>query len=447
MSDKITALENKLNNFDSKIRSQALAELNSLLEAGEIKIAPPTTSHNLHCHSFFSYNGYGFSPSYIVWLAKKAGHFAVGCVDFDVLDAVNEFLAAAELLGVRAVCGLETRVFINELADCEINSPGEPGVSYHMGIGFINSQAPDSVVQLLAEMRETAKLRTENMVKLVNGFLTEIALDFDVDAKVLTPAGNVTERHLCEAYRLKAETVFPATADRIAFWANKLALASEEISAIIDDAAAMEALIRSKTMKSGGVGYVKATPESFPTIESMNAFTTACGALPVIAWLNGEFAGEADPEALIKLHLAKGAAAINIIPDRNWNFADSNIRMKKIAELNRIIAAAKKQYLPIIIGTEMNAPGLKLVDDFDCEALAPYRDDFVDGAAIIFAHTLLVSADMGYLSEWARVNFNNIADKYHFYAKLGRLATANKWNLISEISIEKTPVEILELVK
>ena len=447
MLNKITTLENELNNFDSKIRSQALAELNNLLEAGEIKIASATAAHNLHCHSFFSYNGYGFSPSYIVWLAKKAGHFAVGCVDFDVLDAVNEFLAAAELLGVRAVCGLETRVFINELADHEINSPGEPGVSYHMGMGFVSSQAPDSAVQVLAEMRETAKLRTENMVRLVNGFLTEIALDFDVDAKVLTPAGNVTERHLCEAYRLKAETVFPETVERIAFWANKLALASEQISTIIDDAAAMEALIRSKTMKSGGVGYVKATPESFPTIESMNAFTVACGALPVIAWLNGEFAGEAAPEALIKLHLAKGAAAINIIPDRNWNFADADIRAKKITELNRIIAAAKKHYLPIIIGTEMNAPGLKLVDDFDCEALAPYTDDFVDGAAIIFAHTLLVSADMGYLSEWAGANFNNAADKYNFYAKLGRIATVDKWNLISKISVEKTPVEILELVK
>ena len=447
MLDNITALENKLNSFDSKTRSQALEELNNLFDAGEIKTAPPTAAHNLHCHTFFSYNGYGFSPSYIVWLAKKAGHFAVGCVDFDVLDAVNEFLAAAELLGVRAVCGLETRVFINELADKEINSPGEPGVSYHMGIGFTSSQTPDSAAAVLAEMRETAKSRTENMVELVNGFLTEIALNFDVDAKKLTPAGNVTERHVCEAYRLKAETIFPETAARIAFWASKLTLKSEQISAIIDDAAAMEALIRSKTMKAGGVGYVKATPESFPTIESMNAFTVACGALPVITWLNGEFAGEANPEALIELHLAQGAAAINIIPDRNWNFADVDIRAKKIAELNRIIVAAKKQHLPIIIGTEMNAPGLKLVDDFDCEALAPYTDDFVDGAAIIFAHTLLASADMGYLSKWSIANFNNAADKYRFYAKLGRTATADKWNALTTISTAKTPAELLSLVK
>ncbi|MCF6174325.1 MAG: PHP domain-containing protein [Victivallaceae bacterium] len=447
MLDKITALENELNSFDSAIRSQALEELNRLLEAGQLETAPDTLAHNLHCHTFFSYNGYGFSPSYIVWIAKKAGHFAVGCVDFDVLDAVDEFLAAAELLGIRAVCGLETRVFINELADKEINSPGEPGVSYHMGVGFTSSRATEPVAAILAEMSATAQSRTEKIVELVNGFMTEIALDFAVDARVLTPAGNVTERHVCEAYRLKAETIFPETESRVAFWADKLSMENEAIVTIIDDAAAMEALIRSKTMKSGGVGYVKANPDSFPTIESMNALSAACGALPTIAWLNGESAGESDPEALVALHIAKGAAAINIIPDRNWNFADADVKTQKTDELNRVIAAAKKCHLPIIIGTEMNAPGLKLVDDFTCEALAPYVDDFVDGAAIMFAHTLLSTLQMGYLSEWATANFNNDADKYQFYAQLGRAATTDKWNLITKISADKTPTEILELLK
>jgi hypothetical protein len=447
MLDKILVLENKLNDFDSATRSQALEELNQLLEAGQIKISQPTMSHNLHCHTFFSYNGYGFSPSYIVWLAKKNGHFAVGCVDFDVLDAVNEFLAAAELLGIRAVCGLETRVFISELSDKEINSPGEPGVSYHMGIGFSNSAVPEAAAPTLAQMRETAKARTEKIVELVNGCLPEIALDFVADAEVLTPAGNVTERHACEAFRLKAEETFPQSADRIAFWSTKLSMETEKIAAIIDDAAAIEALIRAKTMKSGGVGYVQATPESFPTLEAMNSLVSACGALPAIAWLNGESAGESDPDALIELHIAKGAAALNIIPDRNWNFADAEVRAQKINELDRIIAAAKKRHLPIVIGTEMNAPGLKLVDDFECDALAPYADDFVDGAAIIFAHTLLVSANMGYLSEWATKNFADIAEKYRFYADLGRSATADKWNVVTTVSVNNSPAEITVMVK
>ena len=443
----IINLEQQLNSFDSDIRSEALQELAKLLETGKIETANDTLAHNLHCHTFFSYNGYGFSPSYIAWIAKKAGHFAVGCVDFDVLDAADEFLAAAELLGIRAVCGLETRVFINELATKEINSPGEPGVSYHMGVGFTSSRATASATAVLTAMSDTAQDRTEKIVELVNGFMPEIALDFAADAKVLTPSGNVTERHVCEAYRLKAATNFPTTESCITFWTAKLAMEREPIAAIIDDAAAMEALIRAKTMKTGGVGYVKANPDSFPTIEAMNALSAACGALPTIAWLNGESAGESDPEALIDLHIAKGAAAINIIPDRNWNFTDAAVKATKINELNRIIAAAKKRHLPIIIGTEMNAPGLKLVDDFTCEALVPYIDDFVDGAAIIFAHTLLSTTQMGYLSEWAGANFNDVADKYQFYAQLGRAATADKWSALTAISAEKTPATILELIK
>ena len=60
----------------------------------------------------------------------------MGIVDFDVLDAVEEFLDACEAAGVRGSAGIESRVFIPEFADREINSPGEPGVYYHMGIGF-----------------------------------------------------------------------------------------------------------------------------------------------------------------------------------------------------------------------------------------------------------------------------------------------------------------------
>jgi len=40
---------------------------------------------------------------------------------------VDEFLSACEIAGVRGSAGMETRVFIPEFADREINSPGEPG--------------------------------------------------------------------------------------------------------------------------------------------------------------------------------------------------------------------------------------------------------------------------------------------------------------------------------
>ena len=75
-------------------------------------------------------------------MAKKLGCALMGIVDFDVLDGVDEFLDACITSGVRGSAALETRVFLPEFATREINSPGEPGVYYTMGIGFTSSQAP-----------------------------------------------------------------------------------------------------------------------------------------------------------------------------------------------------------------------------------------------------------------------------------------------------------------
>ena len=68
--------------------------------------------------------------------ARKAGLAFAGIVDFDVLDGADEFLAAGRLIGLKTCVSLESRVFVPEFATRVINSPGEPGVSYHMGVGF-----------------------------------------------------------------------------------------------------------------------------------------------------------------------------------------------------------------------------------------------------------------------------------------------------------------------
>ena len=129
-------LERKLDSFDAAERKQALSVLLEKVKAGEITLPQAGTDVNLHCHTFFSYNTYGYSPSKFAWLARKAGLAVAGVVDFDVLDALEEFLTAARKLGLKACAGLETRVFVPEFSTRVINSPGEPGISYYMGVGF-----------------------------------------------------------------------------------------------------------------------------------------------------------------------------------------------------------------------------------------------------------------------------------------------------------------------
>ncbi|MFA7230732.1 MAG: hypothetical protein WC071_05635 [Victivallaceae bacterium] len=440
---EIKGFESDLNNFDRGVRENALAELNELSLAKKILINEPVEEHNLHCHTYYSYNGYNFSPTYIAWLAHRKGWFAAGVVDFDVLDGVNEFLAVANRFKVRGVCGIETRVFVPEMAEQEINSPGEPGIAYHMGVGFHSGNAPECAAAFLTDLKKQASSRTGRIVELVNQYLAPVVIDFVKDAASLTPGGNVTERHVCAAFRKKAETMFSDAQKRAEFWASKLGITIEEAFKVQADEVKLEALIRSKTMKKGGAGYINPDPKSFPTLKAMNDFVKACGAAPTVAWLNGESGGESAPGALLDLHIAQGAALLNIIPDRNWNFSDPDTRRKKVNELNRIIAAAVERDMPVIVGTEMNAPGQKLVDDFTSDALAPHLEKFIEGAAIAYAHTQLTPYDQGYLSSWAAKAFKTTADKNRFFAELGRKAVPGKIAEIKNLIANMSPDEIL----
>ncbi len=204
MSSNIEQLEQQLDSFDAAQRKDALAKLWDLAKAGKIALAEPGSDVNLHAHTFFSYNAYGYSPSKFAWLARKRGLAAAGIVDFDVLDALEEFWAAGKLIGLKRCASLESRTFVPEFSTRVINSPGEPGIAYHMGVGF-----PREVKHpLLSQMRNTSEARNRELVRRVNDFLKPVGLDYDKDVLSLTPNGNATERHICEAYSKKGDAAF-----------------------------------------------------------------------------------------------------------------------------------------------------------------------------------------------------------------------------------------------
>jgi hypothetical protein len=412
-----------LNDYDPAVRAEALHALSRLADDGRVEFSPLRGAVNMHCHTFFSFNAYGYSPSGLAWLAKKNGYAAIGIVDFDVLDGIDEFLDACELLGVRGSAGIETRVFIPEFATREINSPGEPGVYYHMGIGFTSSKAPADVRPILASMRERAERRNRAMLARVNAHLTPLEIDYQSDVLPLTPSGNATERHMLAAYLAEGERRFPEPEDRVNFWAGKLSVASEQVAAVLGDTAKFANLVRNKLMKQGGVGYVKPSPESFPTVEEFHRLIVACGALPCAAWLDGLSAGEEAVEELLDLLMAKGVVALNIIPDRNWNLPDPEARHRKEQKLYEIVRIADERDLPLNVGTEMNSPGNRLVDDFSSPFMAPVNGAFMAGSYFIFGHTAMQrSLGLGYQSDWAQQRFPDRKERNRFFESVGRQA-------------------------
>jgi len=417
-SQQVAELEAELNDFDPAVRLQALRELVSLARRGEIPLEPEAEVANMHCHTFFSFNAYGHSPTSLAWLAKRRGFKLMGIVDFDVLDGVDEFLNACELVGVRGSAGIETRVFVPEFATREINSPGEPGVYYHMGIGFTTRRVPEAVAGILADMRQRARQRNQDIVKRVNAYLSPVEIDYERDVLPLTPAGTPTERHIVVAYLRAAERTIR---DPVRFWADRLNVEPSQVTALMGDAPQFQNLVRSRLMKRGGVGYVQPDSGMFPSVETFHELVLGCGALPCAAWLDGTSEGEQAIEELLDLLIHKGVVALNIVPDRNWNIADPETRRVKVQNLYHVVRLAQELDLPLNVGTEMNSFGQKLVDDFDAPELAPARQAFMDGAYFVYGHTIMQRAlGLGYQSEWARAHLPSRRARNDFYTRVGR---------------------------
>ncbi len=428
------SLEQELDNLDPARRQAALASLWRQAGEGLIALPEPGTSVNLHAHTFFSYNAYGYSPSKFAWLARKAGLAAAGIVDFDVLDGLEEFLEAGRLLGLKTCVSLESRTFVPEFASRVISSPGEPGIAYHMGVGFTSAAAHP----FLTAMRRAAAQRTRDLLARVNVYLQPVQLDYEKDVAAITPKGNATERHLCEAFERKATWVFPDAAARAAFWRQKLGDAPPP-------GPKLQNLIRAKTMKKGGVGYVPPGEGSFPLMADMNRFVLECGAIPTLTWLDGASEGEKSIEELFEVGKATGAAALNLIPDRNYTPGQ---RDQKLQNLYDVVALAGKHHFPIMVGTEMNSPGNKFVDSFETAELKPLVPVFLRGAHIFYAHSVLQrQSAMGYLSHWAAGTFTSTAAKNDFFERLGRELTPAKEDQLRGLTATVAPSHILAKIR
>jgi len=417
-------LESQLNDFSFEKRKAALLQLLKLAEENPAMLPPEGNHVNMHCHSFYSFNAYGYSPSALVWLAKQLGWQVAGIVDFDNLDGVDEFLSGCDLASVRGSAAMETRIFISEFAEYVANSPGEPGVSYSCGIGFSSGKVNEKGKKILKSMRERADQRNRSMVEHLNDYLDPVCIDYEEDVIPLTPSGNATERHMLSAYLDAASRVFP---DPAPFWADKMGLKESEVRELMQDLALFSDAVRRKLMKQGGIAYVQPGPKTFPPAEEFYEMVISNNAIPSFNYLNGATEGEQRMEELLELLIAKGIAAFNMIPnlavpDPQSDPDNYEIRKKRAELLKKNADLARDFDLPLHIGTEMNSYGQRKEDDLSTEELAPLQKHFIDGAYFIYGHVQLQrTLGIGYQSAWAKSFMPTRAERNRFYTKAGYL--------------------------
>jgi hypothetical protein len=439
--ETIERLEQRLDSFNPLQRKEALEQLCEKVKKGEIKLPQPATDANLHCHTFFSYNSYGYSPSRFAWLAKKQGLAVAGIVDFDVLDGVEEFLDASRKLNLKAVAGIETRVYVPQFGNRVINSPGEPGISYHMGMGFPTANLKPQLKDFQIRLQKTARQRNIELTRRVNKYLSPVELDYAEDVLPLTPSGNATERHICLAYARKANAIFPDDATLANFWSEKLKTDASALG--LPDGRDFLNMLRNKTMKRGGVGYIVPDKGAFPAMADMDKFSLSAGAMPTMTWLDGTSQGEQALDELIDVAIESGVVAFNVIPDRNYT-AGTGKSDTKLENLKYALVLADSRGLTIVCGTEMNSPGQKLVDDFKTKELAEFVPLFLKGAYIVYAHSILQrQCGLGYTSEWAKNNFTGIEEKNDFFRKVGESLEPGRENTLSVFNDRSKSSQIL----
>jgi hypothetical protein len=422
----LPATEDQLDAFETTTRHRALEALVAATDAGEVELPPHGKDVNLHAHSFYSYNAYGYSPARLAWEARKRGLGMIGTVDFDTLDAMEEIYEAADALDLPASAGIETRVFVPAYAQKEINSPGEPGAAYFMGAGFVRAPQTEAGRAILADMIQRAEERNRAMLQRLNEHIDYVQVDYDADVLPLTPAGNATERHMLIAFERKSAEVFAGRDDDAAsFWAGKLGIDRPAAVQLIQNGAFFRDTFRSRLMKRGGVGYVAPDETTFPPIEDAVEMIRSAGAIPTIAWLDGTTDGEADAAQLVDDFVGFGCEALNIVPDRNWCITQPVEKERKLGKLHEMVRACRERSLPIFVGTEMNKPGQTFVDDFDAPELAEVVDAFYAGGAFLYGHVLLArTLGCGRMSEWAKAHFADRSEAVDYYTRVGRAAPA-----------------------
>jgi len=130
----------------------------------------------------------------------------------------------------------------------------------------------------------------------------------------------------------------------------------------------------------------------------------------------------------------------------NRNF-QPGVKDRKLANLYQIVALAEKLDLPLIVGTEMNSPDQKFIDDFDSEELSPLIPAFLKGAHIVYAHSVLQrQCGLGYTSDWARRNFADRRARNTFFEKLGKNLQPAHQNTLAQFDDDAEPKLILQKV-
>ncbi len=386
--------------------------------AGRVAERPAFRGTNTHLHTNKSFSIFG-SPSEAAWRAWLEGVQVVGINDHYTIEGHPEFREACAGLDLRATFGIEAVALDGDCAarGIRLNDPGNPGRTYFSGKGVFRDLDPGGPgFRDLASMRRALEERNRAMVARINDVLEARAVDVRIsfeEALALTPHGNTTERHVCQALAEALVRRYPDPQERAAA-AGRLGV-PDPAGALETDAAFQNAL-RAALVKAGRPAYVEESPRAFLSVPRMRSLFLEYGAVPTYPILGNpvtEF--EKDPAELFDRLEAWGIFAVEVIPHRNTR-----------ERLEAILAEAERRSFPVSNGTEHNTKTpMPMIDDLSADPV--FRPVFLRGARVLLAHQWLApSGGLPFVDGDGNPVIGDPALRLRFFAFAGRLAWSDR---------------------
>ena len=192
-----------LNKLNAPTREERIANLREVLKTTTFPEMVPQYINN-HIHTTYSFSPY--SPTAAVYAARMEGLCTAGIIDHDSISGAEEFIEAAEIIGIPVTIGMEARVSMDgtRLEGRRTNNPDQVGVSY-MTIQSVPHDKINTLTEFFKPYQAARHARNRKMIAKINE-LVGVSLDYDRDVLPLSEAANnggVTERHLMYALAIE----------------------------------------------------------------------------------------------------------------------------------------------------------------------------------------------------------------------------------------------------
>ena len=367
---------------------------------------------NAHLHTPYSFSAFEKLTDALDQAVNERVKI-VGINDFYTMDGYREWhdeaikrklypLFNIELISLQAE---------DQAKGIRVNDPNNPGRTYLSGKGL---KYPDSLAEPyaseLANVRAASNEQVKQMCFKLNEVLHSIHAPFELDIDWIIEEltqGQIRERHLAKALRIKAYSHFNREPKSIVTFFNTL-FRGKTLKSNAEDFAGVENEIRGNLLKAGGAAFVPEEASAFLPMDKVQKIILAAGGIPTYPFLaddtNGNFTDfENDIEKAAEILKQRGIYSVEFITTRN-----------SIEVLENYAGYLFDNGFVVTFGSEHNTPASEPIELFARgeKPLTNYLKSInYEGACIIAAHQELVrNGQLGYVDISGQPNLSGRDD-------------------------------------